>query len=290
MPEDERPQVALDEDHVRLPSPEAPSFLAIDRRTGEVAWQSRLPGRSILHGTWSNAAYGVIQGWPQVIFGGGDGWVYAFEPTSGELLWKYDANPKDAVHEIGGEGNRSEIISTPVVWEEKVYVAVGQDPEYGDGVGRLHAIDASRRGDITESGRIWHRGGEEFHRSLSTPAITADGTLYAADLSGHLYCLDARTGELFWTYDAFASVWGSPYVADGKVYLGDGDGDIAVLRAGRKLEVIREINLGSSVYTTPKAVDGALYIASRNRLFAIRTGASSTPLPAGFDSDEGPDS
>ncbi len=275
----------VDGDHTHLPSPKAPSFLAIDRNSGKIVWESNMPGEAILHGTWSNAAYGVIGGRPQVIFGGGDGWVYSFDPQSGKLLWKFDGNPKDAVHEVGGEGTRSEIISTPVVWEDKVYVALGQDPEHGDGVGHLYAIDASKSGDVTASGAIWHRGGEEFHRSISTPAITADGTLYAADLSGHLHCLDARTGELFWTYDAYAAIWGSPYVADGKVYLGDGDGDIAILRAGRKLELIREINVGGSVLTTPKGSAGTLYVASRSKLFAIQTGASTLPTKPGVDSD-----
>ena len=165
----------VDEDHSRLPSPRAPSFLALDRNTGRVVWESSMPGDAILHGTWSNTAYGAIRGRPQVIFGGGDGWVYSFEPNTGKLLWKFDGNPKDAIHEVGGQGTRSEIISTPVVWEDKVYVALGQDPEHGEGVGHLYAIDASKRGDITESGRIWHRGGEDYQRSISTPAITADG-------------------------------------------------------------------------------------------------------------------
>ena len=89
-----------------------------------------------------------------------------------------------------------------------------------------------------------------------------------------LYCLDADTGEHYWTYDAFAAVWGSAFVADGKVYLGDEDGDIAVLRAGKKLEVINEINLGAAVYTTPVAKDGVLYITSRNMLFALANSPS----------------
>ena len=273
----------VDGDHGRVASPRAPSLLAVDRDTGKVVWESHAPGDAILHGTWSNAAYGVVAGRPQLVFGGGDGWVYSFEPRTGALLWKFDGNPKDAVHAPGGEGTRSEIISTPVIWEDKVYVALGQDPEHGDGEVSLYAIDATKSGDVTKSGAIWQRSGDEFHRSISTPAITADGTLYAADLSGHLYSLDARTGELFWMYDAYAAVWGSPYVADGKVYLGDEDGDVAILRAGRKLEMIREINVGGSVYTTPKGRDGVLYVAARTKLFAIETGASTSPADAPAD-------
>lgn len=261
----------VDEGHINIPAPSAPSFLALDKRTGETIWSSDLPDGAILHGQWSNPAYGVIDGTPQIIFPGGDGWMYGLVPETGEVIWKFDVNPKDSVWELGGAGTRNNIISTPVIYKDRVYIGVGQDPEHGEAPGHFWVIDATGRGDITSSGVVWHRGGEDFGRTISTAAI-ADGLVYIADLSGFLYCLDAETGEHQWTYDAFAAVWGSAFVADGKVYLGDEDGDIAVLTHGRQLEVLDEINMGASVYTTPIAEDGVLYIASRNMLWAISEG------------------
>ena len=258
----------VDEGHVHIPSPFAPSFIAVDKRTGEVAWEDASPGENILHGQWSNPAYGVIAGRPQVIFPGGDGWVYALDPATGRLLWKFDGNPEDSVWELGGRGTRNAIISTPVIYRDRVYIGVGQDPEHGEGVGNLWCIDATGNGDVTATASVWHLGGRNFHRTLSTAAIDG-GLVYLADLSGFVYCIDAETGEVQWKYDAFAAIWGSALVADGKVYIGDEDGDVAILKAGRELEVLAEINMGSSVYTTPVAAAGILYIASRNRLFAI---------------------
>ncbi len=262
----------VDEGHINIPSPDAPSFLAVDKNTGEVLWTSDAPGPSILHGQWSNPAYGVIGGTPQVVFPGGDGWLYSFHPDSGELLWKFDCNPKDSIWELGGMGTRNAIISTPVIHNDRVYLGVGQDPEHGEGVGNFWVIDATKRGELGADAVVWHRGGEEFGRTISTAAIH-DGIVYIADLSGFLYALDADTGEHYWTYDAFAAVWGSAFVADGKVYLGDEDGDIVVLEAGKEMNLIAETNLGSAVYTTPVARDGTLYIASRNMLFAFQEGA-----------------
>ena len=258
----------VDEGHVHIPSPFAPSFIALNKTTGELVWEDASPAENILHGQWSNPAYGVINGKPQVIFPGGDGWIYSLEPETGTLIWKFDCNPKDSVWELGGRGTRNNIISTPVIWEDKVYISVGQDPEHGEGIGHLWAIDATGEGDITETGAVWHRGDEDFHRTMSTVAI-ADDLLYVADLSGFVYCLDANTGEHHWTYDTFAAIWGSTFVADGKVYIGDEDGDVAILKAGKKKELIYETNMGSAVYTTPVAKNGVLYIASRNTLFAI---------------------
>jgi outer membrane protein assembly factor BamB len=268
----------VDEGHINIPSPDSPSFIAVDKKTGKLLWENSLPGTQILHGSWSNPSYGVIKGVPMVFFPGGNGWLYAFEPKTGELLWKFDMNPKGAVYALGGRGTKSYVIAMPVVWEDKVYIAVGQDPEHGEGIGCLSAIDATQRGDISETALLWRRSGEDFHRTLSTVAI-ADGLLYASDLSGFLYCLDARTGELFWTYDAFAAIWGSPFVADGKVYLGDEDGDVAVLKHGKKLELIAENNMGSAVYTTPVAHDGTLFIVTRTKLFALKDGIAAKPAP-----------
>ena len=258
----------VDEGHIHIPSPFAPSFIAINKDTGTLVWESDLPGENILHGQWSNPAYAEIDGVPQVILPGGNGWVYSLEPETGKLIWKFDCNPKDSVWELGGRGTRNAIIATPVIYDNKVYVGVGQDPEHGEGVGHLWAIDATGSGDVTANGAVWHFGGQNFNRTISTAAIH-DGLLYAADLSGFVYCLNADTGAHYWTYDTFAAIWGSPFVADGKVYIGDEDGDIAVLRTGKQKELIYEVNMGSAVYTTPVAKDGLLYIVTRNTLFAV---------------------
>ncbi len=262
----------VDEAHLNLPTPQAPSFVAVNKHTGEIVWANAAPGKNVLHGQWSSPAYGEIGGQAQVIFPGGDGWCYSFEPKTGELLWKFDLNPKDSLWELGGRGTRNNIIATPVIHDDAVFLCVGQDPEHGEGVGHLFRIDATKRGDITESGAMWHVGGKEFHRSMSTVAIK-DGLCYAADLSGFLYCLDVETGKRYWRYDTMAALWGSPYVVDGKVFLGDEDGELAVLAHGKEMKELGTIDCGSSVYTTPVVSNGRMYVTSRNRLYVIKQGA-----------------
>jgi outer membrane protein assembly factor BamB len=145
----------VDESHLVIPAPEAPSFMAMNKNTGEVYWTDNSPGRNVLHGQWSSPAVAIIGGVPQVLFGGGDAWLYSFKADKGkdgkpELLWKFDINPKDSVLELGGRGTRNDIISTPVVYDNKVYFCTGQDPEHGEGVGILWCIDPTKRGDISE--------------------------------------------------------------------------------------------------------------------------------------------
>ncbi len=246
----------------KVPAPKAPSFIAVNKDTGKVVWQDNSPGDGILHGQWASPALGLVDGGMQAIFPGGDGWLYGFNARTGEKLWKFDMNPKDAVF----PKTRNYGVSTPVVSEGRVYVSVGQDPDSGVGIGHAYCIDPARRGDSTESGKIWQYDG--IGRSISTAAV-ADGLVYISDLKGFLHCLDAKTGKPHWTYDMMTPIWGSPLAADGKVYLGDADGDVVVLKAGPELKKIAEIDMGSSVFGTPVPANGVLYIMTSTTLYAI---------------------
>jgi outer membrane protein assembly factor BamB len=126
-------------------------------------------------------------------------------------------------------------------------------------------VDATKRGDITESGKVWHH---PFRRTISTVAIS-DGILYCANFSGFVHALDVKTGKMLWEHDMLAAIWGSPYVVDGKVMIGDEDGDVDVLQAGPTLEVLSEINFGNTIYSTPVVANGTLFIMTRSHLYAI---------------------
>jgi outer membrane protein assembly factor BamB len=149
-------------------------------------------------------------------------------------------------------------------------MSVGQDPDGGQGVGHAYCIDPANRGDITESGRVWQY--DKINRSISTAAV-ADGLVYISDFRGILHCLDAGTGKPYWTFDMMAPVWGSPLAADGKVYVGDQDGDVAILKTGRELEKVAEIDMGNSVCSTPVPANGILYIMTNSQLYAIAMNA-----------------
>ena len=219
-----------------------------------------------MHGQWSSPAFGIIKGVPQVIFPAGDGWLYAFDPPTGKPLWQFDANPKDSKYELGGKGTRSDFIGCPVVYDGKVYIGVGQDPEHMEGVGHFWCIDpAGKEGDISpdlvtdgrkfppktkpnpNSGVVWHYGGEDkrpfahrdyvFSRTMSSACIV-DDVVYISELAGYVNCLDEKTGKRYWVYDTKSQIWGSCYYADGKVFLGNEDGDVYVFRHDPKPVVL----------------------------------------------------
>lgn len=295
----------VDEAHLEVPSPRAPCFIAVNKKTGELVWEDNSPALdskapapfdNILHGQWGSPALGEIDGKMQAFMPGGDGVLYSYDVESGELLWWFDLNPKDSSWELGGRGTRNAIISTPVFVDNSVLLAVGQDPEHGEGVGHLYRIDATKKGDVStqiadgdgwkanpNSGEIWEMGGVDddegtitgekngllFRRTISTVAV-ADGLVYAPDLSGFLHCIDFKTGEKKWVFDTFAAVWGSPMVVDGRVLMGDEDGEMVILKAGDKLVELETKTFNSSIYSTPTIANGTMFVSDRSRLYAIK--------------------
>jgi glutathione peroxidase-family protein/outer membrane protein assembly factor BamB len=288
----------VDEAHLEMPSPRSPSFIAVNKNTGELKWERNDPGSNVLHGQWSSPTVGIVNGRAQVYFGAGDAWVYACEPETGELIWKFDLNPKNTHWELGGAGTRNAVIGTPVFHENSVIVAVGQDPEHGEGVGHLWRIDATKTGDISaelgelgqpgepnpDSGVIWHYGGVDddgsvtgeagegiFWRTISTASVYND-RVFLADLSGRIHCVDWKSGKRIWVHDLLAGVWGSTLVVDDKIFIGNEDGVLTVLDAtADSPKVIKKFDTKSyaSIYSTPTFANGNMFITSRTRCYSI---------------------
>jgi outer membrane protein assembly factor BamB len=328
------------EEHLDVPAPRAPCFIAVNKVSGELVWEDNTPFDGILHGQWSSPTVAEVDGKAQILMAGGDGWLYAFDPAGdgdggGKILWKFDLNPKDTRWLLGGEGTRNNIIATPVVVGNSVILAVGQDPEHGNGVGHLYRIALDKQGDVSpvivvdkESGepvehgviydggeaheikpnensaQIWHFGGIDedgsvtgkkdamiYRRTISTVAVD-EGLVYAADLMGYLHCLDLEQGTRYWEYDTFGEIWGSPMVADGKVFLGDAEGDLTIFETGKGKEgkptVLETIAFPNAIYSTPTIANGNVYMTDRNTLYAFDvTGsgkaAGDKPAPAGAE-------
>jgi outer membrane protein assembly factor BamB len=287
-------------DDRKTPAPEAPNLIVLEKKTGRLVARddAREIGPRLMHGEWSSPSMATVNGRKLIFLGGGDGVCYAFEALSSvpekpvrlKTAWSFDCNPPEyksfgglswAAHYSLGDKRlkqslnkknessfvgMSEIIATPVPYKNRVYVAIGRDPEHGRGRGALWCIDATKTGDITKTGKIW--GYQGLDRTLSTVSI-ADGLLYIADVAGRVHCLDAETGQVIWVHETEAGLWSSTLVADGKIYLPSVK-HFWVLAAGREKKVLSQINLGAAMWAAPVIADGVLYVASRNYLWAVQ--------------------
>jgi outer membrane protein assembly factor BamB len=187
--------------------------------------------------------------------------------VSGREIWRFDGNPKDARWlPRPGVLSRSSIIAAPVFADGRVFVAMGQDPTHGDGPSLLHAISPNGRGDVTTSGLLWTS--RDVGRVVGTPTVK-DGLLYVGDLSGTVHCLDAATGAQIWKHETNAAIWGSLLLAGDRLYVGNEEGTMTVLRAGRRKELLAQIEMDAPLYSRPAVVGDALYLATAHRLYLI---------------------
>jgi outer membrane protein assembly factor BamB len=267
----------VDYGHVETPAPNAPSMIVLDKNTGAlVAEEASGTGHRIFHSNWSSPAY-LSSGEKELgIFPGPDGVLYAFKPEpvladDGLAVlaeaWKVDCNPphyrmKDGKPiKYATRYGPSEILGTPIVYDDHVYAVIGQDPEHGEGIGNAVCMDSD--GKV-----VWSY--DKINRSLSTGAA-ANGLYVVPDYSGFVYCFDAKTGALHWRHDTKGHIWGSPLMADGKIYIGNEDGYLTILPATKEYDKksVLEIEMNAPVLSSPIAANGVLYVATHTHLFAI---------------------
>ncbi|MGB8168100.1 MAG: PQQ-binding-like beta-propeller repeat protein [Chthoniobacteraceae bacterium] len=297
----------VNHEHTFCLRPDAPSFIALDAKTGRLlATDTEDLGHRLWHCLWSPPTVGVVNGKRLVFFGGGDGVCYAFEalqsvpsePIHFKKVWSYDCDPPNYRDPLGdgrpfnyyiGDKRKkyttnnddgtflgpSEIIASPVFHHDRVYCTIGQDPMHGRGRGILNCIDATKTGDITHSGKVWSYDGIE--RSIASVSIS-EGLLYVSDLGGHIHCLDEKTGKPYWVHDTNAETWSTPLVADGKIFVATKK-KLVTLAAGKEKNLLSEVPLGSSAYATPIVANGTLFVCSQSYLWAVQKGATTTTPP-----------
>lgn len=268
--------------HMRVLHPEAPTLIVLDKRTGKVVARDDFGiGPDVTHGQWSSPAMARVGEKLLGFFCGGNGYAYAFEmldptklaenPGTLKNVWRFNGHPlaqtQDHVEPDHQHDSTSyQVTAMPVFYKDRLYVPFTQEPFHNMKLAWLVCLDATKTGDITRSGIVWSY--DEIGSTVSTLAI-ADGLVYAADFDGKLHCLDAETGQCNWVHKVGRPIWGSPLVADGRVYLGSGSSFLWVLAAGKELKVINRIRTSDGIFSTPTAANGVLYVMTNRHLYAV---------------------
>ena len=284
----------VDNTHKRIRTPDAPSLVVFDKRTGQyVARDGEKMAPDIFHNTWSSPSMGRVNGRALIFYAGGNGIVYGFEPiedtTAGvkggssvatlRKVFQFDfdpAAPKGDIHPYLSNRREgpSNIYGMPVFYHNRLYVAGGGDVFWGKNEAWLKCIDVTKTGDITTNGLVWSYPLQKH--VMSTPAIS-DGLVFISDCGRSFHCLDAETGKAYWTHDIKGDAWASPMVADGKVYLGTRSGDFYVFAASKEKVLLSECSFGSPISGTATAANGILYVSTMQNLYAIKEGENLNP-------------
>jgi outer membrane protein assembly factor BamB len=184
--------------------------------------------------------------------------IRGYDPATGEELWRL--------------GRSSNITApTPVFDRDLIVVMSGRRPN-----APIFVLKAGARGDITlpagatgGGAVVWTR--ENAGSYMPTPIIQ-DGRLYVLKNQGILTCWDLRTGTQVYEQRLPGVVSGfsaSPVAADGRLYLASEDGDVLVVRAGPKFELIATNPMGQPLMATPAIAGGLLIVRGERDLFAV---------------------
>jgi outer membrane protein assembly factor BamB len=280
----------VDNTHKRIRTPDAPGLVVLDKRTGElIARDYEHTAPNIFHSTWCAPSLGVVNGRRLVFFGGGNGILYAFDalPKSGmshdagspahlKKVWQFDFDPdapKTNVHRFNSnrQESPSNFYGMPVFKNNRIYMAGGGDLWWGKNEAWLKCIDAGKTGDVTTNGLIWSY---RLNKHVMGTTAIINGMVFIADCGHVLHCVDADTGEPYWTHDLNGEAWASPLAVDGKVYLGTRSGSFYIFAASKTKKLLSSCELGQPISSTAAAANGVLYFATMNRLFAVQSGGS----------------
>lgn len=239
-------------------------LIALDKKTGEVAWfvSTRLRPEDTIY---SGPTLATIGGQKLLLTGSGDGWLYAFQPRTGKMVWEY-------------EFSRRGLNVSPTVDGETIYMghseenrADPENPALQRTVGAVAAINGALKGNITKTGEIWKKLEVAVGKSS---ILKVEDRLYCPDDAGKLFILDAKTGEQIGQKVGVGTInFASPVYADGKIYHVEKNGRWYVLTPDAKTGLAKPAR-GKNMGNFPSGDEcWASPVVSHGRVYVLTTGA-----------------
>jgi outer membrane protein assembly factor BamB len=246
-------------------------YVAFDKRTGAVRWVST-PADGPFEDANNNASptVGEVEGRRIMVAGGADGWLYAVDARTGEPVWKFRISERS-------------VNCPPLLKGHIVYAAHSEENVDTPGLmGRVVAIDARGRGDITKTGEIWRADG--IGVGFAAPTI-AEGRVHVVDNAANLHALDEKTGRPLWTFNLGTIGRGAPTFADGKLFATEQTGHVFVLESGetaaRALDqeaLTMPDGRFAEIWGSVAVAYGRLYLVAEDGLYCI--GRKDAPFAA----------
>ncbi len=226
------------------------SFLiALDRMTGKTRW--KVKRRSELAG-YATPCIRHAGERTEIVFTSTAHGITAVDLQSGRISWEID-NIWD---------NRT--VSSPQLFGDLVFGSFGK----GLSGQRLVAVRPESPGS--------RKGALVYDIRKSVPLVPSfvvkDGLLFLLTDSGIATCVDAATGREHWRERVGGEFYSSPIWIEGRLYCISKRGQIVVLSANRKFEVLARMDLGEKAFATPAVANGIMYLRTQSRLYSLGKG------------------
>ena len=244
-------------------------FVGFDKRTGEIVWFNGtrpLPYDT----TYSSPTVTTLKGQKALVFGSGDGDVWAIQPRTGQPIWNYSFS-------------RRGLNVAPLVVGDRVFSGHSEENIAGTAMGAIVAIDATGKGNVTKTHELWRI--PEMMMGKSSP-IYHEGRLYCFDDRAKLHILDAKTGEPVAKRVALGTVMRpSPLLADGKIYICTANGRWYILKPDEDKGVQKmkygRLPRGEECHASPIVSHGRIYLNTTGGLYCLEDKSKTSGVSAG---------
>ncbi len=224
--------------------------VALDKNTGKTVWRTE---RDIDYGTnngdrmkaYCTAHVINVSDNDQLIYPSAVATI-AYEPKSGKELWKV----------YHGGMNAS---ARPLYHDGVLFLT--------NGMGRMAAVKADGKGDVTDTHVIWDA--KKSVAKKSSPLIV-DDLLYMITDDGIATCRDPKSGDIHWQERLGGAYAASPTFADGKIYFFSIEGAVTTIKPGKEYSVLAETTLGDGFMASAAIVDGAMILRSKSHLYRVQ--------------------
>jgi len=225
-------------------------IVALDTATGAVAWKTERSGERNPEPQLKKAYGSPIVteiGGRAVLLSTGADWLYAYDPEDGRELWK------QAYGVLGFS-----IVPRPIVGHGMAYISTSfMQPE-------LLAVKLPSGDALPEI--AWRV--KKSVPNIPSPVLVGDEILMVSD-KGVATCLDADSGEVRFSERLGGNFCSSPLYADGRIWVGNREGQTFVLTPGKEFHVEATNQLDGEIMATPIAVGPALFLRTDKAVYRI---------------------
>jgi outer membrane protein assembly factor BamB len=235
--------------------------IALDKSTGKLIWRSERPSEPFEHvAEIGRKAYITpiiinVKG-RDMLISNSSAVCIAYDPNTGKEFWRVVDGAESTVSMPFTEKG--------VVYWYSGYMVDSNGTKYTE----LLAVNPDGNGDITYTNVLWKKRDEQSQNQLLSPVIK-DGLIYTVSTRNSLMCIDATTGKEIWSTHLKSDHNASPLFVNDNIWFFSVKGNVLVIKAGRKYEVVAQSQMDSGIWATPAVLRNSMIIRTQKALYRI---------------------
>jgi outer membrane protein assembly factor BamB len=236
-------------------------IVALDKKTGKLVWRSDRPAEPyepvtvIGRKAYTTPLIINVKG-RDMLISNGSAVCIAYDPNTGKEIWRVINGAESTV--------AMPIMENGIVYWYSGFI-VGKD---GSKYTELLAVNPDGKGDITATNVLWKKRDDNSRNHCLTPVIK-DGLIYSITTRNTLMCIDAGTGEEVWSTHVTSNYDASPVFINGNIWFFSVRGEVLVIKAGRKYEIVAQNQMDSGIWATPAVLRNSIILRTQKYLYRI---------------------